>query len=85
MPGASRTELITTTQDFVDDHDCSYAERLLRVETSQRTGSYGIALAVLSGHVTELVKLHNDNSCPPTHINNGPTSEWADWVQDTAA
>ena len=84
MPTASRTELITTTEGYRADHDCAYADRLIRQETRLRAGSYGISLAALSGHVNELVRLHSDNACPPTHIDNSPTSEWADWVQDTA-
>lgn len=84
MPNASRAELIGTAEGYVEEHNCSYADRLIRQETSQSMGSYGIANAVLTGHVQELVKLHSDDTCPPTHVDKSPTREWADWVQDTA-
>ncbi len=39
MPTASRTELITTTEGYQADHDCAYADRLIRQETPLPAGT----------------------------------------------
>ena len=82
MP-ASRADLIETATIFAEGHDCPYATELLRTDSQRRQfGSYGINLTYLASHITELGRLHDDDTCPPTHVGTGPTHEWADWVKD---
>lgn len=82
MTVASRQELTSMASDYANDHKCPYAEQLLTVDRQKQMGSYGINLATLSRLIDELGQLHTTDTCPPTHIGTGPTSEWAGWVKD---
>ncbi len=81
MTVASRQELTSMASDYANDHECPYAEQLLTVDRQKQMGSYGINLATLSRLIDELGQLHTTDTCPPTHIGTGPTSEWAEWVK----
>lgn len=67
---------------MADDHECPYAEQLLREDERQRIGASGIRSAILASLVSELEGLHAGGDCPPTHVGAGPTTEWANWVKD---
>ena len=82
MTVASQQELTSMASDYVNDHGCPYAEQLLTVDIQKQMGSYGINLATLSRLIAELGKLYTTDTCPPTHIDTGPTSKWAGWVKD---
>ena len=83
MATTSRLELISTAQTFTEEHDCPYAEQVLRTDGLRRQfGSRGMSMLTLDHLVAELPSLHADGSCPPTHVDNYPTTQWAEWVKD---
>ena len=83
MATTSRSELISTAQTFTTEHDCPYAEQIIRTDEQRRAfGSHGMSLLTLEHLVAELGTLHADDTCPPTHVDNYPTTEWAEWVKD---
>ncbi len=77
------TKANTVVASYIEDHNCAYALRILEVDKLQKMGSYGINLSLLSGLVTQLDSIHQNDVCPPTHIGTGPTETWADWVDTT--
>jgi len=82
MPLASYNRLATPLTEAINEHECPYAKRVLDLD-GQR--SYGLAAYRLLSLVDEVVALHQDGSCPPTHIDGSPTKAWSDLVRDTRA
>lgn len=80
MPLPSRDLLVKPLVEAVDDHECAYAQRVLDVNARR---SYGIAAYQLISFVDQVLVLHQDSSCPPTHIDGSPTKAWSDLVRDT--
>lgn len=78
----TRESLLDTATTLEADHNCPYAEQLLSVDRQQQIGSSGIRLATLASLLTELNEIHSSGNCPPTHVGEGPTDEWANWVKD---
>lgn len=61
-----------------EDHSCVYANRLL--SQAQDLGSCGL----VSYLADQIDVIHQEaGGCPPTHVDNNPTREWADLVQAT--
>lgn len=80
MPLPSPDVLSNPLAAAVDEHECPYAQRVL--DSSARR-SYGIAAYQLASLADQVVALHQDGSCPPTHIDGSPTKAWSDLVRDT--
>ena len=80
----SRSDLLETLHIFKEGHECPYAERVLSTDRLKSIGGAGLATHQLNHYVTELGRLHIDDTCPPTHTSpSSPTYEWAEWVDDT--
>lgn len=78
MTVQTRESILRQVDEVVAGHECPYRERLVRVSTSRSsTAHLGI---LLSG----LRQIHQDNTCPPTHVGSSPTRIWSSWVDDTA-
>lgn len=80
MSVASREALLVPFQTAVEEHDCPYAERIIKLSRLQNIGGTAFGLSSL---LEEMTELHADSACPPTHIDQSPTKEWSDWVRGT--
>jgi hypothetical protein len=80
MPLPSHDVLVKPLVKAVAEHECLYAQRVLDVDTRR---SYGIAAYQLVSFADQVIALHQDGSCPPTHIDGSPTKAWSDLVRDT--
>ncbi len=54
------------------DHECPYEDVLK--ERRRVLGERGLLVA----------QLHRGNKCPPTHVDNQPTIEWSDFLDNTS-
>lgn len=61
------------------DHDCPYETYAERMRT--RIGIRGVSSALWMSQLERtLASLHSDGECPPTHIDNQPSTEWDDFI-----
>jgi hypothetical protein len=61
----------------IGDHECDYANAVTR----RVMGGRAIQPYELSSLNRQVAEIHADGTCPPTHIDGGPTTAWAD-LQD---
>lgn len=80
MPIATHESLITTFTDVSAAHECSYAERVVAIDTQLGLGLASSKLLALSDMLADL---HAGGQCPPVAVDNSPTKEWSDWVRAT--
>ena len=80
MSTPSLDQLTAPFHQAVEDHSCPYAERVLFFE---HTANLGTVAFLLSEFERDLARIHADGTCPPTHIDNSPTTEWSDLVRAT--
>lgn len=78
MSTQTRESILAQIQEVGVGHECPYVNRIYRTSVSLGTTTH---LATL---VESLRDIHRQGTCPPTHIDNSPTREWSDWVDDTA-
>lgn len=83
MSQPSHNLLAKSFVEAVDDHECPYAERVLRIDQRRNLGQRGLNAFELLGLEDQLNTLHADGSCPPTHEDTSPTKVWSDWVRST--
>ena len=71
--------MTTSTKEFTNiptlDHECPYKDRLVRVSPIIGSRTYLL---------DQLVKIHENEECPATHIDTSPTRVWSEWIEDTA-
>jgi hypothetical protein len=61
------------------EHECPYNNA--KEDFMRRIGKGGLERYRVAALESELIQIHQDTICPPTHIDHGPTRVWADWVQ----
>lgn len=88
MPKATPTELISAAQAYTTEHNCPYANDVLRsqeireAERDQQLGSAARILSKIDILLLDLGVFHKDNQCPPTHIGHKLSPEWRMWVSE---
>ncbi len=58
------------------NHECPYEEVLK--ERRRVLGERGISSSLV------VAQLHQGTKCPPTHVDNQPTIEWSDFLDNTS-
>lgn len=76
----SHDQLTAPFSQAVTEHACPYGERVLKFESTIGLGAAALMLPQLA---EDLARIHADGTCPPTHINSSPTTEWSDLVRAT--
>ena len=72
MPHTSPETPATLPDQLIADHECPYAERIVR-----------LAIGSSAYQMSQLAQLHAGGNCPPTAVDGSPTKKWSDWVRAT--